>query len=310
MEQPGQTTEKLVDEVARLRARNAELESELAKIEAVIRRAVGVHARETVERETARVALADLVEELARAHLQLSRLDEMKQNFLSLLSHELRTPISVILGYASILADELGNAVPPDQAEYLRHITEESDKLLALVNNVLDMNRLLTGEMTIDRREVALAEVAQNVVERLRQDAEAKGVRLASQVSEDLPALFSDEQRLGQILHNLVENAVKFTPAGGRVTILAHRTDDSIVCEVEDTGVGIADADIPRLFQVFGQLDPSATRLRGGMGLGLALVRELVVRMGGSIGVRSHLERGSTFWFMLPIQGVGTRPKE
>jgi signal transduction histidine kinase len=156
--------------------------------------------------------------------------------------------------------------------------------------------------LTLDHREVSFAEIVQNVVEQFLPAAEGKGVRLDVEAPDALPLLCSDEQRLGQVLRNLVDNAIKFTPAGGVVRVHAETQEGTLLCEVEDTGIGIEHEDAVRLFQVFGQLDPSATRLRGGLGLGLALVRELVTLMGGEVGVRSTVREGSTFWFKLPLR--------
>jgi signal transduction histidine kinase len=311
------TPPELLAEVQRLRARNAWLEAQLSDVDRMLERFIGrpgtpsslpeqrrkrqVQAA-TEERDSAQAAMAVKVAELARAHAELRQLDQMKQNFLSLISHELRTPISVIVGYAGILADDVGAVSPPEQREFLRKIMDEADKLLSLVNNILDMNRLLTGELTLDHREVSFAEIVQNVVEQFLPAAEGKGVRLDVEAPDALPLLCSDEQRLGQVLRNLVDNAIKFTPAGGVVRVHAETQEGTLLCEVEDTGIGIEHEDAVRLFQVFGQLDPSATRLRGGLGLGLALVRELVTLMGGEVGVRSTVREGSTFWFKLPLR--------
>lgn len=314
-----QTVEELLVELEALRARNASLEGQLNEIEQVLEhflgspanllnlpeqlrgRQVAVATRASEERASARAAMTQKVEELARAHAQLRQLDRMKQNFLSLISHELRTPISVIVGYAGILEDEAEAISPDQQHAFLQKVSDEAEKLLALVNNVLDMNRLITGELTLDTREVSFAEIVGNVTRQLGPVAEHKGVELVVQVPDGLPLLLSDEQRLGQVLHNLIDNGIKFTPPGGKVWVRAQAAEGHLRCEVQDTGIGIEQEDAARLFQVFGQLDSSATRLRGGLGLGLALVRELVTLMGGTVGVFSTLEKGSTFWFQVPL---------
>lgn len=320
------TKEQLVTKLARLSERNAWLEAQLQDIGEVLENMEGdtsnlsalpeqlrhhrdqMAARAEEERESARAAMALKVEELARAHGELRQLDRLKQDFLSLISHELRTPLSVIVGYAGILEDEVGRTSLADQHAFLRNIMTESDKLLILVNNILDMNRLIAGELTLDDREVSFAEITENVVRQMASVAEHKGIRLAVEVPDHLPLLRSDEQRLGQVLSNLVANALKFTPSGGTVTVRACSQPASLRCEVQDNGIGIEAEDVPRLFQVFGQLDPSATRLRGGLGLGLALVRALVTLMGGKVGVLSAVGKGSTFWFEIPWQPPATAP--
>lgn len=232
---------------------------------------------------------------------RLKELDRLKDQFVSMLSHELRTPIHTILGMATILEDEQAGPLAPDQQHYLQRMVKVTEGLLTLVNDLLDMSMLQSGQFVIHPREIALGEVVAGVVANLSPMAAEQQLELVDEVSEDLPPVVADEQRVGQVLANLLGNAIKFTPAGGRITITAREQAGQLRCEVRDTGPGIAAADLPRLFQRFAQLDSKLTRAAKGTGLGLSISKGLVEAHGGSIGVESEPGVGSTFWFTLPL---------
>ncbi|MDB5099485.1 MAG: hypothetical protein JWM80_3906 [Cyanobacteria bacterium RYN_339] len=231
---------------------------------------------------------------------QLEQVDRMKDEFLSILSHELRTPINAIMGFGSILDDELEGPLAPTQHTYMRKILAGADALMALVNDLLDMSRIRAGKFALDPRPIRLPEIVAAVVANLEPLADQKQLQLVNEVPEELPMQRADEQRVAQVLVNLLGNAIKFTPAGGTIIVRATRRDGRIRCEVQDTGIGIAPGDIPRLFQRFTQLDSSNTRRAGGTGLGLSISKALVEAHGGQIGVQSELGKGSMFWFELP----------
>ncbi|MDB5099585.1 MAG: sensory transduction histidine kinase [Cyanobacteria bacterium RYN_339] len=226
--------------------------------------------------------------------------DRMKDQFLSILSHELRTPINAIMGFGSILEDELGGPLTDTQHGYLKKIMGGAQTLMALVSDLLDMSRIQAGKFTLDPRPIRLPEVLDDVVAYLEPLAAQKHLHLEAPVDPELPVMVADEQRVAQILTNLLSNAIKFTPEDGTITVNAWATDHKIRCEVQDTGIGIAPNDIPRLFQRFTQLDSSYTRKAGGTGLGLSISKALVEAHGGKIGVKSEPGKGSMFWFELP----------
>jgi two-component system sensor histidine kinase BarA len=176
-----------------------------------------------------------------------------------------------------------------------------ADTLLSLVNDLLDMSRIQAGKFTLTPAAVSVPQVIDEVVTQLRPLAERKEQQLRVEVAPGLPTLLADPQRLAQILTNLINNAIKFTERGGTVMVRCRQDGDRMLCEVEDTGIGIAPGDLSKLFQRFTQLDMSPTRGAGGTGLGLAISKSLVEAHGGKIGVRSVLGRGSTFWFALPL---------
>jgi PAS domain S-box-containing protein len=231
----------------------------------------------------------------------LQRADQLKDQFLSILSHELRTPLNAIQGFGSVLEDELAGPLSPLQHAYLTKMLAGSDLLLALVSDLLDMSRIQAGKFTIAFEPVRFAAVASSVADSLASLASQKRLGLALDIAPDLPPLTADAQRVGQVLTNLISNAIKFTPEGGQIHVTARQERDHVLCEVVDTGEGIRPDDLPRLFQRFTQLDMSTTRQKGGTGLGLSICKAIVEAHGGHIGVRSELGKGSTFWFTLPF---------
>lgn len=255
-----------------------------------IRRPVGL-ARLQAEREALQLERAALAAEVARA----------KEAFLSVLGHELRTPINVVMGYASLMADDLAGPIEPLQREYLGQIMSGAEALLSLVNDLLDMGRIQAGRLTVAAGPVAFADLAELMIAELRPAALAKGLALELVVPAGLPPVQADEQRLYQVLRVLASNALKFTPAGGAVSVRAAAPAGRLRVEIVDTGIGIAAADMPRLFCKFEQLEGGLTRTHGGAGLGLAIAHSLIELHGGEIGANSEPGRGSTFWFELPL---------
>ncbi|MDB5095770.1 MAG: Sensory transduction histidine kinase [Cyanobacteria bacterium RYN_339] len=231
----------------------------------------------------------------------LQRADFLKDEFLGILSHELRTPINAIMGFGSVLEDGIAGPLSPLQHAYVLKMMKGSDLLLALVDDLLDMSRIQAGRFTIEPEPMALAEVVASVAETLAPLLEQGRLVFESEISPRLPSLEADVQRIGQVLTNLIGNAIKFTPPGGHIRVMARRERDHVLCEICDTGLGIREDDLGRLFQRFTQLDMSRTRRVGGTGLGLSICKAIVEAHGGRIGVRSELAKGSTFWFTLPL---------
>jgi PAS domain S-box-containing protein len=236
----------------------------------------------------------------------LKQSDQLKDQFLSILSHELRTPINAIMGFGSILDDELAGRLTKQQHHFVRKLLSGADVLLALVDDLLDMSRIQAGKFSLCPQPVALAPVIEEVTTTLAALASQRGQSVVHAVAPGLPSLLADRQRVVQVLTNLVGNAIKFTPEGGCVTVRAcldGEAPGALRVEVADTGPGISAADRPKLFRRFTQLDMSATRQAGGTGLGLSIAKALVEAHGGAIGVESEPGRGATFWFTLPLAG-------
>jgi len=245
---------------------------------------------------------ADQAEETRRELESLRRADELKNRFLGMLSHELRTPLNSVLGFGSMLEDELAGPLNGAQRDYLGKMLGGANVLLALIDDLLDMSRIQAGRFSLSMRLIDFPEVISGVLSSLQPLAASSGVRLSSDVA-DLPPLRADDQRLGQVLYNLVGNAIKFTPPGGTITVRVERNGD-VRCAVRDTGQGIAADDIPKLFRPFSQLAPPGTSPIRGTGLGLSISKALIEAHGGTIGVVSEPGRGSEFWFTLPGSAI------
>lgn len=229
--------------------------------------------------------------------------DRARGAFLASVSHEFRTPLNAILGFAEVL--EAGSAGPltERQAKYVRNIRLSGRHLLRLVNEVLDLTKIEAGQMKLAYARFPVARLLREAESILRDLADRSGIELAVDL-DDLPpdlSMCADEERVKEVLLNLMANAIRFTPPGGNVRVRARLDRERLRVEVTDTGIGIAPQDQERIFEAFQQVDPTRARERRGTGLGLSLARRFVQLHGGEIGVESQLGRGSTFWFSLPL---------
>ncbi|MNS81343.1 Non-motile and phage-resistance protein [compost metagenome] len=242
-----------------------------------------------------------------QARLQQERLhaleasDRLKDEFLSILSHELRTPINAIMGFGSVLDDEIAGPLNPAQHTYTAKILSSADALLALIEDLLIVSRVQAGKFSVALQPTSFSGLVDDALASQSPAADKKAITLVNQVPAGLPLLQADPLRLTQVINNLLSNALKFTPPGGRVSVRADVTDGRLRCEVTDTGIGIAEADQPKLFQRFSQLDMSSTRAASGAGLGLSIVKAIVEAHGGTVGVTSEPGAGAAFWFTLPL---------
>jgi PAS domain S-box-containing protein len=231
----------------------------------------------------------------------LEEANRHKEQFLSILSHELRTPINAIMGFASVLSDGVLGELSERQQEGMDRIMDGADRMLALVSDLLDMSRIQAGQFSVTFGRVNLAEVCRDAIEALRPLADRQGLTVVDETVAAASAVRGDAQRLEQVVMNLLSNAIKFTPPGGTVTLRTRLEGDHVRVEVADTGVGIPPAEQARIFEAFTQVDMSYTRRAGGSGLGLTISRSLIEAHGGQIGVESEPGGGSTFWFTLAI---------
>jgi two-component system, OmpR family, phosphate regulon sensor histidine kinase PhoR len=233
---------------------------------------------------------------------ELRRLQRIRTEFIDNLSHELRTPLTSVSLLAETLvreADAAGQTIPPQMRDRIGKIEVETDHLVQMVEELLDLSRIESGGPMLMLDEVDLRRLAVAAVERLRLFAERQGVDLRSDVPEAVPPIRGAEDRLGQVLVNLLHNAVKFSPDGGVVTVRVEPSAEEVVVSVEDHGIGIARADQARIFERFYKAD-KARRRGGGTGLGLAIARHVVEAHGGRIRVESEEGRGATFSFGIP----------
>lgn len=246
------------------------------------------------------------VDELAQANMALFESNRLKSDFLATMSHELRTPLNSILGFSDVLAS--AETMGDKQKRWARNIHSSGEKLLNLINDILDLAKIEAGKMELRLEEVNIDEISEGMLNMFRQMAEKKNIDLRSQIQPDIPTLFQDGTKLQQILQNLLSNAIKFTPEGGRVTLKATVENRYLRLTVTDTGVGIAPEEQDLVFEKFRQAGNPLTREQGGTGLGLSIVRELAKLLGGEVLLESELGRGSTFTIRVPMH-MSEEPK-
>ncbi|MFZ5826254.1 MAG: two-component system histidine kinase PnpS [Bacillota bacterium] len=227
------------------------------------------------------------------------QLEQMRTEFVASVTHELRTPLTSIRGFAETLLE--GALEEPETARhFVEIIKRESQQLGALIEDLLDLSRIESGKLRLKREPVLMQALVPETVSRLAQKAQASNIDLVLEIPADLPPVQGDRDRLAQVLINLVDNAVKYTPTGGQVTVAAREEGRGIQVSVADTGVGIPQPDLARVFERFYRVDKARSRSTGGTGLGLSIVKHIVEAHRGTIRVESEVGQGSTFIFTLP----------
>ncbi|MDB6027774.1 MAG: sensor signal transduction histidine kinase [Verrucomicrobiales bacterium] len=225
-----------------------------------------------------------------------------KSQFLANMSHELRTPLNAIIGFAEFLGDGKPGPLNPKQKEYLGDILNSGKHLLQLINDVLDLSKVEAGKMKLNLESFTLVQAVEEVCAVAKPMAQKKSIRVTVRIPSEINLVTLDQQKFKQILYNLISNGIKFTDDGGEVEISAAPIErDQFKLSVRDTGIGIQQEDIKRLFREFEQLEAGTARRYEGTGLGLALTRKLVELHGGVIGVESEVGKGSTFSVILPF---------
>ena len=268
-------------------------------------------ARDVTERKILDQVLAEKTTELEKAKAAAENANLAKSDFLSNMSHEIRTPMNAIVGMSHLA---LKTELTSRQRDYIQKIKTSSRHLLSIINDILDFSKIEEGQLTIEHTEFKLEKVLDNVANLIAEKSSAKGLELIFDVDKNVPAnLIGDSLRLGQILVNYTNNAITFTEHGeiNIVIRLKEQTDEDVLiyCAVRDTGSGLTEEQMGRLFQRFSQADTSTTREFGGTGLGLAISKKLAELMGGEVGVESEPGKGSTFWFTARLgKGVGEQP--
>jgi signal transduction histidine kinase len=256
--------------------------------------------RASNERETA-AELRLQAQRLSEENRQLVETARLKNQFIAMMSHELRTPLNAILGFSELLRTGPQFANTAQSLNYLDLIHDSGEHLLNIVNSTLDIAKGAAGRLDFQPERLALQPLVTEVVQMLHGQSERKQLHISVQLGDGLDHLWLDRTRLKQVLANYLSNAIKFSDPGSTVTLRAERlADDSFRLEVQDTGIGIAAADQPRLFREFQQLNVGLARSHDGSGLGLALTRMLVQAQGGSVGLHSRPGLGSTFHAVLP----------
>ncbi|MBK6519063.1 MAG: HAMP domain-containing histidine kinase [Polyangiaceae bacterium] len=259
---------------------------------------------------------------LEEAFSRLQELDHLKSSFLATISHELRTPLTSIIGYSEMLAEGMCGPLTKEQLEFVQTIRMKGDQLLRLILSLLDLSKLESGTLRMHPISMPIEAVLQDAISTMAPAAAKKGVKVALATQPATPALRADPDRLRQVFVNLLENAVKFTPKGGEVTVSAELVEGGtsadagglvllapmnrdVEIRVADTGIGIPAHERSRIFDPFYQVDQSSTREQGGAGLGLAIVKRIVEAHGGRIRVEANAPKGTVFVVTLPVTTTG-----
>jgi signal transduction histidine kinase/CheY-like chemotaxis protein len=277
----------------------------------------GARRRAVHERDAARLQAEETVraageerdraaEARRRAQLETEAAERAKDEFVATVSHELRTPLNAVLGWARLL--RLGNLDPARTARAIEVIERSASAQAQIVDDLLDVSRIVRGDLRLDVRPLELISIVEAAIEAVRPAADARQIALGAVLLPNVGRVAGDPGRLQQVVWNLLTNAIKFTPPGGRVEVRLGQSGEEVVVEVRDSGPGIDPAFTPHLFQRFRQADSSSTRAHGGLGLGLSIVRQLVEAHGGTVSAAGNrAEPGTTFTIRLPVSAVPRR---
>lgn len=279
-----------------LKQRTVELEKALKEAEGKAKA-----LQEAKEARQAEKEIKKKARELEEAYRKLKQLDVMKNEFMNIAAHELKTPLIPIIGYTDMLLEGDLGELKNEQRKTLEVIHRNVQRLKNLINDILDISKLEGGAMKFEMKKTQLLDIIKNSVKDLKPFAGKKKLYLKTILPRKMKPVIGDSKRITQVLENLIENAIKFTEKGG-ITVEAKQANDRIVVSVKDTGIGIPANEIPKLFTKFYQIDSSIQRKTGGTGLGLAISRGIITAHGGRIWVESVLGKGSTFVFELPFK--------
>ena len=261
----------------------------------------GEHAAVAIQKVEDYRALDSRASLLEEANRRLSEVNRMKEVFLTTVSHELKTPLTCIIAYAEFLRQD-ETAIEPEQLRtFSRILYDQAQRLLDLVNDIMDLSRLEGGAVRLNLVSRSINGVVESCVQVLETLAVRKGIRLEQKLAQDLPDIPIDASKLHQVVVNLLNNAIKFTESGGTIEVGTRLLEDHIVVEVSDSGIGIPARDLNRIFDLFTRSDVAINRQYEGLGLGLHLVKRLVELHGGRIWVESTPGKGSRFFFSLPV---------
>jgi PAS domain S-box-containing protein len=264
--------------------------------------------RDTSERKRAEDQLRAMREnytrELELRNREVERANQLKSEFLASMSHELRTPLHTVIGFAELLGEEIEGPLNEKQKRFINHIHKDSMHLLELINDILDLSRVESGRLRMERETFDVAQSVEEALASIRPGATAKSLSIGADIAVST-AIYADRVRFKQILYNLLSNAVKFTPEQGKIRVEAHLRDEFVEITVSDTGIGIPKEQLEAIFDKFYQVGATTKGVREGTGLGLAITKALVENHGGRIWVKSELGKGSRFTFTIAIGTSG-----
>ena len=238
--------------------------------------------------------------QLAQANEELKRLNKMKSDFVSNVSHELRTPLTSIKGYASLLSEGKLGPLSEEQKKRLLRIDEQTNGLTQLVNDLLDISRIESGKVVMEFKPLPVHTLLEGPLDLLQPQIREKGITLSVEEEKGLPEISVDREKMERVFHNLLGNAVKFTPQGGRITVQVSRRKEEVQWDVTDTSIGMEPKNLQHVFEEFYRSENAIRQNIKGTGLGLSLVKRIVETHNGKIWVKSKLGQGSTFTVSLP----------
>lgn len=256
---------------------------------------------ELVARVRAGLRIRKMQRELKTTNKELERVAKLKDEFLGIAAHDMRTPLTGIKGACELLLDGYVGTLSPEQLELVQLVDRQGRYMLDLINDILDVTKIESGKINLALEDHDLVSFLGEQANAVALWARTKGIEIRTEVSEGLPPVPLDAERVGQVLNNLISNAIKFSDPGSSVTLSAVRDDDQVEIAVHDTGQGMPPEDLDKVFRAFTQASSRATGGEKGTGLGLAIVKKLVELHGGRVGVRSEVGKGSEFFFTLPL---------
>jgi len=226
---------------------------------------------------------------------------QAKNEFVSVVAHELRTPMTSIKGYTDLILQGTMGEITDGQQHFLQIVRSNVERLSELINNLLDTSRIEAGRIKLNPKPISMPKIVHETCEGIAETVKERGLTLEIDEAPNIPTIDADRNAVIQILVNLLSNAYRYTPSGGKITVSIHSTDESVTVEVADTGIGIAPEDQELIFEPFFRADHDMVTNQPGTGLGLSIVKSLVEMHGGKLQLQSALDQGSTFSFTLPL---------